>query len=69
MGTSAQIEVIQVVTDSGEILGPFTLPDASGLFSFEVDVIARTLRFEVVSSSGGNTGLVDIAVYGTPTGE
>jgi F5/8 type C domain len=65
MGTSAQIESFKVVTDRGETLGPFTLVDATGLFSFPVDVTATTLRFEIVSSSGGNTGLIEVAAYGT----
>jgi hypothetical protein len=33
---------------------------------FEVDVVARSLRMDVVESNGGNTGLVEFAVYGTP---
>lgn len=64
MGTSAQIKEFQVVTDRGETLGPFALPDANRVYSFAVSAIARSLRFEVVSSSGGNTGAVEIAVYG-----
>lgn len=64
MGTSAEIKQFQVVTDRGETLGPFTLPDANGLHIFDVSAIARSLRFEVVSSSGGNTGAVEVAAYG-----
>jgi hypothetical protein len=64
MGNSAQVEQFQVVTDRGETLGPFNLPDADGPYTFEVSTVARTLRFEVVASSGGNTGAVEIAVYG-----
>jgi hypothetical protein len=63
MGTSAQITAFRVVTDTGETLGPFTLPDASAVFDFPVTATARTLRFEVVGSSGGNTGVGEIAVY------
>ncbi len=64
MGTSAEIRQFQVVTDRGEALGPFTLPDAKGLHVFEVSAVARSLRFEVVSSSGGNTGAIEVAAYG-----
>lgn len=63
MGTSAQIGQFQVVTDRGETLGPFALPDANRVYSFAVSATARSLRFEVVSSSGGNTGAVEIAAY------
>lgn len=64
MGTSAEISQFQVVTDRGERLGPFTLQSANRLDTFDVSAVAQTLRFEVVSSSGGNTGAVEIAVYG-----
>lgn len=63
MTTSAQITAFRVLTDTGETLGPFTLPDATAVFDFPVAATARKLRFEVVSSSGGNTGVGEIAVY------
>lgn len=63
MGTSAQIRAFRAITDSGERLGPFELPDASAVFDFPVSATTRTLRIEVVSSSGGNTGVGEIAVY------
>lgn len=65
MTTSAQIRRFQVITDAGAVLGPFDVPDAGSLHVFPVDARARTLRFEVVESSGGNTGLVELAAYGT----
>ena len=65
MGTSAQITEFRVVTAGGAILGPFTLPDADRLYLFQVEATARFLRFEVVSSSGGNTGVVELSVIGT----
>lgn len=60
MGSTAQIESFQIVTDAGEVFGPFEVPDSGMLHTFPVNVIAETLRFEVVSSSGGNTGLVEL---------
>jgi hypothetical protein len=63
MTTSAQIASFRVLTDKGDILGPFTLPDATAVFDFPAAATAKTLRFEVVSSSGGNTGVGEIAVY------
>ena len=64
MGTSAQISSFRVVTDRGEVAGPFTLDDATSLHSFTTDLTAKRLRFEVTDSSGGNTGAVEIEVYG-----
>lgn len=64
MGASAQIESFQVVTDQGQTYGPFELSDAGGPYYFETDLTARSLRIEVVSSSGGNTGAVEIEIYG-----
>jgi hypothetical protein len=66
MGESAQIESFQVITDKGDTYGPFALDDAESLHRFEVDFAARRLRFEVVSSSGGNTGAVELEVFGNP---
>jgi len=63
---TAQIYKFTVTTDTGEVLGPFTLPDASEAHRFEVDVVASTLRLDVVDSNSGNTGLVEFAAYGTP---
>jgi len=63
MGTSAQITRFRVITDRSETLGPFELPDAKSTYYFPVSVSARKLRFEVVSSSGGNTGAAEIEVY------
>ena len=65
MGDSAQVQSFQVVSDKGEVRGPFRLEDAGGVAYFETDLTARRLRFEVVESSGGNVGAVEIEVYGT----
>lgn len=64
MGSSAQIQSFQVVTEKGETYGPFDLEDATQLYLFETDFTARNLRFEVISSSGGNTGVVEIEIFG-----
>jgi hypothetical protein len=63
MGTSAQIESFRVVTDKGQMLGPFNLPDAKSVYYFPVSATARTLRLEVLKSTGGNTGASEIEVY------
>ena len=66
MGSTAQITSFQVVVDGEDVLGPFDVPDASGVHVFDLDqpMEAQTLRFEVVASSGGNTGLVEFVAYG-----
>ena len=68
MGSSAQISSFRVVTDRGEVAGPFTLDDATSLHTFTTDLTAKRLRFEVTDSSGGNTGAVEIEIYGDPEG-
>lgn len=67
-GTS-QILEFTITTDDGTVYGPFTLPDADQAYEFDVEIIAKTLRFDVVSSTGGNTGAMEIAVYGEPVTE
>ena len=66
---TAQIFAFTLSTDAGDALGPFDLPDAAQPYRFEVDAVARSLRLDVVESSGGNTGLVEFAIYGTPIKE
>jgi len=60
---TAQIFKFTLTTDSGEVLGPYELPDASKPYRFAVDVTAKSLRLDVVASNGGNVGLVEFAAY------
>jgi hypothetical protein len=60
---TAQIYKFTLTTDSGEVLGPFELPDASKPYRFAVDVTAKSLRLDVVASNGGNVGLVEFAAF------
>jgi len=63
---TAQIFSFTLTTDSGDVLGPFTLDDAEQSYRFDVDVLANSLRLDVVDSNGGNTGLIEFSTYGTP---
>jgi len=68
MTSSAQISRFRVLTDDGTELGTFELPDAKDLYQFEIPATTTdTLRFEVVESSGGNTGARSIEIYRAPT--
>ncbi len=65
MGDGSSITLaFTVTTDDGAMFGPFQVPDASGVHSFAVDLETSTLRFDLVDTTGGNTGVVDLAVYG-----
>ena len=66
MGTSAQIFSFRVITDGGEVYGPFELAGTDSIYYFDTDLTAKGLRFESVSTSGGNTGALEIEVYGEP---
>lgn len=61
---TAVAKAFTITADSGETFGPFELPDASSTYDFEVEIEAQTLRFNLMDTTGGNTGAVDIAVYG-----
>jgi hypothetical protein len=63
---TAQIFRFTVTSDKGEVFGPFDLPDAAQIYFFPVQFTARTLRFDAVETNTGNTGAVEIEVYGTP---
>jgi hypothetical protein len=65
---TAQVFAFTLTTENGEVVGPFSLDDAGQAYRFEMDIVARSLRLDVVDSSGGNTGLIEFAVYGTPVG-
>ena len=62
---TAQIFSFTLTTDAGDVLGPFELADAAQAHRFEIDIVASSLRFDVVTSNGGNTGLVEFAAFGT----
>lgn len=66
---TAQIFSFTVTTETGDVYGPFDLPDPEQSYEFDVDFVAETLRFDVIDSNGGNTGAIDIAVFGTPIDE
>ncbi|MDA1349648.1 MAG: discoidin domain-containing protein [Chloroflexi bacterium] len=66
MGSSAQLFAFKVIADGGKSYGPFEVPDASGVHYYATDFTASRLRFEAVTTSGGNTGAVEIEVYGEP---
>jgi hypothetical protein len=67
-GTS-QVFAFTITTDDGTVHGPFTVPDADQAYAFDVDFVTTTLRFDVVESSGGNTGAVEFGVYGEPVAD
>jgi hypothetical protein len=53
-----------VTTNTGETYGPFDVPGTNAPVEFAVDFAAETLRFDLVDTTGGNTGVGDIGVYG-----
>jgi hypothetical protein len=66
---TAIIKAFTLKTDSGETFGPFTLEDDRKAYRYDIDAVTRTIRLDVVDSTGGNTGLIEIAAYGTPLNE
>ncbi len=66
---TSQVFAFTVTSDGGNVYGPFQLPDADRAYSFPVDFETSTLRFNVVASSGGNTGAREVAAYGEPAGK
>jgi len=62
---TAITEAFSITSDSGETFGPFEPEAYTELSTFDVDFETTTLRFDVERSTGGNTGIIDIAAYGT----
>lgn len=62
---TAIVETYTMTVDGGEPLGPFEAAgDGTGVV--EVDAQGRLLRFEAETTTGGNTGAVEIEVYAAP---
>ncbi len=64
MGDSAQVESFGLEDEQGRTYGPFRLPDAKRLYVFPAQTQGQRFTFRVVRSSGGNTGAVEIALFG-----
>lgn len=65
MNDGSSITVSFTLTVDGETeYGPFTIPDTNQAYEFDVAIEGQTLRFDLVETTGGNTGVVDIAVLG-----
>ena len=61
---SATAESFTVTVDDGETLGPFAAGNPADPRPAEVDVAGAVFTFDVDSSTGGNTGAVEIRLYG-----
>jgi len=61
---SAVALAFTITTGSGELFGPFELPDADSGYAFDINSETKTLRFDLVDTTGGNTGAVNIAIFG-----
>jgi hypothetical protein len=61
---SSVTETFTVTVDGGETLGPFPAGTPADPAVADVDVEGRVFRFEVDTSTGGNTGAVEILLYG-----
>ena len=59
---TAKILTFTITTDSGEVL-PFTLPNTEQAHQFPLNRQTSSIRLDVVSSSGGNTGLIEFKAY------
>lgn len=53
-----------ITTETGQVYGPFEVPDANEPYEFEISFEAEILRFDLVETTGGNTGITDTAIYG-----
>ncbi|MFP4321759.1 MAG: discoidin domain-containing protein [Anaerolineales bacterium] len=53
-----------VTTGAGETFGPFDVDQAVEVNIYPIDVTAQELTFRLTDTTGGNTGAVDIGVFG-----
>ncbi|MCF7969809.1 MAG: fibronectin type III domain-containing protein [Methylococcaceae bacterium] len=60
---SAKVVSFKVTIDTGEVLGPFQLPDTQKAYDFAINRTTSSIRLDVDESTGGNTGFVEIAAF------
>jgi hypothetical protein len=60
---SATTATFHVVVDDGERLGPFEAGNPANPHISAADFTGQVLRFEVDSTTGGNTGAIEIRVF------
>ncbi len=65
MDGSAIITSVQLIFEESTTLGPYAMPDPQELYLFDFDepIAAQLVRVEILSSSGGNTGLKEIQLF------
>lgn len=63
---TAITESFTVTTDSGDVYGPFEIASPNDPQTFDVDITASSLRFDIEASTGGNVGAVDVSAVGAP---
>ena len=61
---TAQILTFMITDDAGNEYGPFAVPEPGEIGEYEVDFVTSSVRFDVVESTSGNTGIVEIALLG-----
>jgi hypothetical protein len=60
---TARIEKFTLTSDRGKVFGPFELPGSDKAYQFAIDEAVRSLRLDVLQSTGGNVGLIEFSVY------
>ena len=66
-GTATTTEYV-VTVDDGETFGPFRAGTQTDNEFDEVLFAGQVLRFDVVSSTGGNTGAIEVRAFASPGG-
>ena len=66
-GTATTTEYT-VTVDGGDVFGPFSAGDPSDNRFAEALFSGQVLRFDVVSSTGGNTGAIEVRAFASPGG-
>lgn len=61
---TAIVETYTVAVDDGDPLGPFPASTPADREVAEIDAAGRTVRFEAATTTGGNTGAVELRVIG-----
>ena len=64
-GTATTTEYT-VTVDGGDVFGPFSAGDPSDNRFAEALFVGQVVRFDVVSSTGGNTGAIEVRVFASP---
>jgi len=65
---TATADMYTITIDGGEVLGPFPAGNPANPAFSAVDFVGQEVRFDIVSSTGGNVGAIEVRLFAPADG-